>query len=120
MTWCGWPQPRKVAVTRAPCRIRAERFGQTARGPIPGAPNLDRSYDEWAAWLVIDLVFCRAGDWWFWLRGGQWDGSADERKGAALVWGGFGESGHGGVSAVVANVVAGQRGEVVEQAAEAA
>src|SRR6476659_11485812 len=45
---------------------------------------------------------------------------ADEVEGAALVGGGFGEHGDVGVGVVVADLVAGQGGQVIEQAAEAA
>ena len=69
---------------------------------------------------MVYLGFC-----WFvgvvvWLRGyggGWW---VDQVEGAALVGGGFGEDGHLGVGAVVADLVAGEGGQVVEQAAEAA
>ncbi len=63
------------------------------------------------------------GDFWvwlFWLRGGEWDGGVDEVEGAALIWRGFGEHGDVGAGAGVADLVAGQGGEVVEQAREAA
>ena len=56
----------------------------------------------------------------WWLREGQWDGRADEVEGLALVGCGFGEHGHGGVGAGEADLVAGEGGQVVEQAAEAA
>ena len=59
--------------------------------------------------------------WLFWLRGGgeRYRG-VEEFEGAALVGGGFGEHGHVGAGGVVADLVAGEGGQVVEQAAEAA
>ena len=59
--------------------------------------------------------------WLFWLRGGgeRYRG-VEEFEGAALVGGGFGEHGHVCAGAVVADLVAGEGGQVVEQAAEAA
>jgi len=57
----------------------------------------------------------------FWLRGdGEGDGGLDEVEGAALVGGGFGELIDLDVGALVADPVAGEGCEVVEQAAEAA
>ena len=59
--------------------------------------------------------------WLFWLRcGGEGDGGVDEVEGAALGGGGVGEHGHVGAGAGVADLVAGEGGQVVEQAAEAA
>ena len=58
--------------------------------------------------------------WLFWLRDGEGDGGVEEFEGAALVGGGFGEDGDVGVGVVVVDLVAGEGGEVVEQAAEAA
>src|SRR6476660_2112263 len=69
----------------------------------------------WLNWGFVGLVGRR-----FWLRGGQGDWGADEVEGAALVGGGFGEHGDVGVGVVVADLVAGQGGQVIEQAAEAA
>ena len=56
--------------------------------------------------------------WLFWLRGGgeRYRG-VSEFEGAALVGGGFGEHGHVCAGAVVADLVAGEGGQVVEQAA---
>ena len=56
----------------------------------------------------------------FWLLQGERDGNADQVEGFALGAGGLGEHGHGGLGADKADLVAGQRGQVLEQAAEAA
>ena len=55
-----------------------------------------------------------------WLRGGERDRGADEGEGAALVVGGVGEHGDLDVGVVEADLVAGEGGQVIEQAAEAA
>jgi hypothetical protein len=57
----------------------------------------------------------------FWLRGGgeRYRG-VEQVEGTALVGGGVGEHGHVGAGAVVADLVAGEGGQMVEQAAEAA
>ena len=67
-------------------------------------------------WGLAGLV-----GWLFWLRGGgeRYRG-VEQVEGAALVGGGVGEHGHVGAGAVVADLVAGEGGQVVEQAAEAA
>src|SRR5271165_781906 len=54
--------------------------------------------------------------WWLlWLRGdGEGDGGVEEVEGAALVGGGFGEHGHVDGGAVVAELVAGEGGQVIE------
>lgn len=54
--------------------------------------------------------------WWLlWLRGdGEGDGGVEEVEGAALVGGGFGEHGHLDGGAVVAELVAGEGGQVIE------
>ena len=52
--------------------------------------------------------------WWlFWLRG-DGEGGVEEVEGAALVGGGFGEHGHLDGGAVVAELVAGDGGQVIE------
>ena len=57
----------------------------------------------------------------FWLRGGgERDAGVDEFEGAALLGGGVGELVDFDVGVVVADSVAGEGGQVVEQAAEAA
>src|SRR6478736_569454 len=83
----------------------------------PASPKLRCGgwVDSWLNWGFVGLVGRR-----FWLRGGQGDWGADEVEGAALVGGGFGEHGDVGVGVVVADLVAGQGGQVIEQAAEAA
>ena len=59
--------------------------------------------------------------WLFWLRGGgERDWCVEQVEGTALVGGGVGEHGHVGAGAGVADLVAGEGGQVVEQAAEAA
>ena len=50
----------------------------------------------------------------FWLRGGEWDRGVEQVEGAALVGGGVGEDGHLGAGVVVADLVAGEGGQVVE------
>src|SRR5712675_1135983 len=65
--------------------------------------------------LVTAKFRCGGG-----LRGGQRDGGLEKVEGAALVGGGFGEHRDFGVGACVADLVAGEGGQVVEQAAEAA
>ena len=66
------------------------------------------------------MRFCRLGSCVFWLLQGERDGGADELEGLPLGGGGFGEHGHGGLGAGEADLVAGHRGEVVEQALVAA
>src|SRR5260370_24828797 len=56
----------------------------------------------------------------FWLLQGGRDGGADELEGLALGAGRLGEHRDGGGCAVEADLVAGQGGQVGEQAAEAA
>src|SRR5271166_6635972 len=65
--------------------------------------------DSWLTRGFAGLV-----GWWFWLRGGQGYRGANEVESAALVGGGFGEGGHLGVGAVVADLVAGEGGQVIE------
>ena len=57
----------------------------------------------------------------FWLREGERHGRGEEFEGAPLGGSGDAEGGHdgGAVVAAVADVVAGEGGEVVEQTAEA-
>ncbi len=85
------------------------------------AELLGRSYGGWSE-CITGLSWGLADLWglFSWLRGGEWDGGVDEVEGAALVWGGFGEHGDVGAGVGVADLVAGEGGEVVEQAAEAA
>ena len=65
-------------------------------------------------------IGCFVG-WLFWLRGGgERDRGVQQVEGAALVGGGVGQHGHVGAGAVVADLVSGEGGQVVEQAAEAA
>ncbi len=60
------------------------------------------------------------GGWWFWLRGdGEGDRSVNEVEGAALGGGGLGEFVDFDVGLVVADPVAGEGGQVIEQVAEA-
>ena len=56
----------------------------------------------------------------FWLRQGERDRGADELECFPLLAGRLGEHGHGGGCAGEADLVAGQGGQVGEQAAEAA
>src|SRR5271166_449235 len=88
-----------------------------SQGELRSKPKLRRPgcVDPWLTRGFAGLV-----GWWFWLRGGQGYRGANEFESAALVGGGFGEGGHLGVGAVVADLVAGEGGQVIEQAAEAA
>src|SRR5580658_4174142 len=54
-----------------------------------------------------------------WLLQGEGDRGADEVEGVALGAGGLGQYWHGGAGSGEADLVAGQGGEVLEQAAEA-
>src|SRR5690348_14398284 len=65
-----------------------------------------------------ELGFLVAGGWWFWLREGDRDGGGEQFEGAALGGGGFGELVEFG--AVDVDAVAGEGGQVGEQAAEGA
>ena len=56
----------------------------------------------------------------FWLLQGQRDRGAEQVEGVALGAGGLGEHRDGGLGAGEADLVAGQGGQVLEQAAEAA
>ena len=66
-------------------------------------PLLSRGFALWG------FVVC--------LLEGEWDGGVEELEGAALGVGGDGEGGHDGAGVGVAQVVAGQGGQVGEQAA---
>src|SRR5271155_2830381 len=66
-----------------------------------------------------DLVFCRAGLVAFWLLQGERDRRADECEGLALGAGRLGEHRHGGGGAREPDLVTGQGGQVLQQAAEA-
>src|SRR5271166_1194075 len=115
-------QPRRHRGAGDADRSGARAEGQD-RGVDPGgrepapSPKLRRPgcVDSWLTRGFAGLV-----GWWFWLRGGQGYRGANEFESAALVGGGFGEGGHLGVGAVVADLVAGEGGQVIEQAAEAA
>src|SRR6476620_3776606 len=113
---CG---PRSSAATgRGATTAKPRRSADpTRRTSSPLSPKLRCGgwVDSWLNWGFVGLVGRR-----FWLRGGQGDWGADEVEGAALVGGGFGEHGDVGVGVVVADLVAGQGGQVSEQAAEAA
>lgn len=69
---------------------------------------------------LVELGIRRFWWWSFCLLEGQGDRDADQIEGLALVTGGFGKHGYGGVGAGVAELVAGQGDQVVEQATEAA
>ena len=58
--------------------------------------------------------------WLFWRRGLERYRGVEQFEGTALVGGGVGEHGHVGAGAGAADLVAGEGGQVVEQAAEAA
>ena len=65
--------------------------------------------------------FAGLARWWFWLRGdGVGNGRPDELGGAALLGAGFGEHWDRGGGVSEGDVVAGEGGEVCEQATEAA
>ena len=55
----------------------------------------------------------------FWLLQGEWDGSADQVEGLPLGTGWLGQHGHGGAGTGEADLVAGESGQVAEQAVEA-
>jgi hypothetical protein len=65
-------------------------------------------------------VFCWIGRVAFWLLQGQRDRGADELEGLPLGAGRLGEHRDGDLGAGVPDLVAGQRGQVLDQAAEAA
>jgi hypothetical protein len=65
------------------------------------------------------LVFCRAGLVAFWLLHGERDRGAEEAEGFPLAAGRLGEHRHGGLGAGEPDLVAGQGGQVLQQAAEA-
>ena len=65
-------------------------------------------------------MFCRAGRVVFWLLQGQRDGGAEEAEGLALGGGGLGEHRDGDLGSGEPDLVAGQGGQVLQQAAEAA
>ena len=71
--------------------------------------------DSWS-----DLVFCWIGRVAFWLLQGERDRSADELEGLPLGAGRLGEHRDGDLGAGVPDLVAGQGGQVLQQAAEAA
>ena len=56
--------------------------------------------------------------WLFWLRQGERDRDADKAEGFPLGAGGFGEHRHVGGGAGEPDLVAGQRGQVLQQAAD--
>src|SRR5271170_1102968 len=68
---------------------------------------------------MFDVGFYGGGRVVFWLLQGQRDRSADELEGLPLGAGRLGEHRDGDLGAGVADLVAGQGGQVVQQAAEA-
>src|SRR4029077_20048740 len=68
----------------------------------------------------FDLVFRGGGRVAFWLLQGQWDRRAEEGEGLALGAGRLGEDRGGDLGAGEPDLVAGQGGQVLQQAAEAA
>ena len=69
--------------------------------------------------MGFDLRFYRTGLVAWWLRQAEGDRGAEEAEGFALGAGRFGEHRDGDLSAGEADLVAGQGGQVLEQAAEA-
>jgi hypothetical protein len=57
--------------------------------------------------------------WLFWLPQGERDRDADELEGFPLGAGGLGQHRHGGAGAGEPDLVAGQGGQLLDQAAEA-
>ncbi len=87
---------------------------------LHGPPlGLARSYG-WFEWPSAALTwgFACAGGWLSWLLQRERDGGADEVEGLALFAGGLGEHRDGGGDAGEPDLVAGQGGQVAEQAAE--
>jgi len=64
-------------------------------------------------------VFCRDGLVVFWLLQGERDRGAEEVEGFPLGAGRLGEHRHGGLGAGEPDLVTGQGGQVLDQAAEA-
>src|SRR6185312_16901407 len=67
-----------------------------------------------------ELVFCWVGRAAFWLLQGQRDRRPEQPEGLALGAGRLGEHGGGDLGAGEPDLVAGQRGQVLQQAAETA
>jgi hypothetical protein len=101
---------------------RSQRTGSRFRPGCAshGAPGRADPYTEVTASPVggfrSDLVFSGSA----WLRQGERDRGADEVEGLALGTGGLGEHRDGDPGFGEADLVAGQGGQVVQQAAEAA
>ena len=68
----------------------------------------------------LTWCFCRIGRVAFWLLQGERDRGADELEGLPLGAGRLGEHRDGDLGAGVPDLVAGQGGQVLQQAAEAA
>ena len=66
-----------------------------------------------------DVGFCCTGRVVLWLLQGERDRDADQVEGVALGAGRFGEHRDAGLGAGEADLVAGQGGQVLDQAAEA-
>src|SRR5690349_7672782 len=75
---------------------------------------------SWVGVCRPELRFAGEGGSLFWLLPGGRDGGADEVECFALGAGQLGQHRHGGRRAGEADLVSGQGGEVVEEAAEAA
>src|ERR1700756_3697627 len=82
--------------------------------------TLGRSYGWFGRWFWPRPGAWRPGRVLFWLLQRERDRDADELEGLPLVAGGLGEHRHGEAGARATDLVAGQGGQVVQQAAEAA
>src|SRR5580704_14460991 len=95
-----------------------------AGSPIPAAGSRAARSTEVtvsSAWdFGSELEFCGGGRVAFWLLQGQRDRGAEELEGLPLGRGRLGEHRDGDLGAGVPDLVAGQGGQVLEQAAEAA
>ena len=69
--------------------------------------------------MAAGLGFYGSGGWLFWLPYGERDRDADELEGFPLGAGWLGQHRHGSAGAGEPDLVAGQGGQVLDQAAEA-
>jgi hypothetical protein len=86
-------------------------------------PDAVRYAEVTASSVIVsgfDLVFCRAGGVAFWLLQCERDRDADQVEGLTVGAGGLGEHRDAGAGAGEPDLVAGQGGQVLEQALEAA
>src|SRR5579871_2350521 len=86
-----------------------------AGGPVYAEVTANSAGYSWSG-----LVFCWMGGVAFWLLQGERDRGADEFEGVPLGAGRLGEHRDGDLGSGVADLVAGEGGQVLDQAAEAA